>query len=73
MINAGSELKALVASKIESIARSVKDEKDGMPGITLSIGVAFSDRKDPEGTIFEDADKALYRAKEKGRNGFEFY
>ena len=73
MINAGSELKALVASKIESIAKSVKDEKDGMPGITLSIGVAFSDRKDPSGTIFEDADKALYRAKEKGRNGFEFY
>jgi diguanylate cyclase (GGDEF)-like protein len=73
MVNADSSLKELVERKLISIAEMLRDEEDSVPGITLSVGVAFSDREDPQGNIFEDADTALYRVKDNGRNGFEFF
>ncbi len=42
----------------------------GLPGITISIGIA---RANPDSTtegVYAAADAALYRAKEKGRNCF---
>ena len=44
-----------------------------LPTVSLSVGVAFSDRKHPSGTIFEDADKALYVRKYNGKAGCSFY
>ena len=73
MVYADSSLKDLVVEKLENIARMLRDEAGGVPGVTLSIGIAFSDRKDPQGSIYEDADKALYRAKEMGRDTYAFY
>ncbi len=73
MVYADSSLKDLVRSKIENIAAMLRDAAGDVPGVTLSVGVAFSDRKDPQGTIYEDADKALYQAKENGRNTYAFY
>ena len=37
------------------------------PHISLSVGVAFGDLENPRGTIFQDADTALYRMKEVRR------
>ena len=73
MVNTDPSLGPLICTKLSRIADSLREEKDDVPAITLSIGVAFSERKDPQGTIFEDADRALYRAKERGKNTFEFY
>jgi GGDEF domain-containing protein len=47
--------------------------KDDLPPVSLSVGVAFSDRENPKGDIFKDADTALYRVKEAGRKGCEIY
>ncbi len=44
-----------------------------MPKVSLSVGVAFSDRKGPTGTIFQDADQARYDRKEHGKCGCTFY
>ena len=59
MVNADSSLKELVKGKLKRIADELREENDSVPGATLSVGVAFSDREDPQGSIFEDADKAL--------------
>ncbi len=41
--------------------------------VTLVLGVAFTDRANPGESIFKDADKALYKVKQNGRHGCDFY
>lgn len=55
------------------INEKLSKEEDGLPAVSLSVGVAFSDRENPGDTIFKDADKALYEVKEDGRCGCKIY
>lgn len=73
MVHATSEMRPMVETKLESIRSVLKDTGDGLPPITLSIGVAFSDRPDPTDDILKDADAALYMTKERGKDGYSFY
>ncbi len=73
MQHADSSLRGLVENKLASISQRLRSLDNGLPVITLSVGVAFGDRADPDGDIFKDADTALYRVKNRGRNGIEFY
>ena len=73
MTRVNSSMRPLVANKIERANDFLLHPKDDLPPVSLSVGVAFSDRDNPQGDIFTDADTALYRAKEAGRNGYAFY
>ncbi|MBR5731192.1 MAG: GGDEF domain-containing protein, partial [Firmicutes bacterium] len=73
MQHADSSLRGLVENKFDSISQRLRSLDNGLPPITLSVGVAFGDREDPEGNIYKDADKALYIVKERGRDGIEFF
>ena len=61
----------------ESLPEEIRDvqlsTEDGTPAVSLSVGVAFADRENPGESIVKDADKVLYRVKENGRNGCDFY
>lgn len=49
--------------------RSLELDQDGLPGVTISLGVACSpDHGDDSGLILLVADRALYQAKEDGRD-----
>lgn len=73
MVNAGSSLRKLVMNKIEQANVMLQQPTDDLPPTSLSVGVAFGDRENPEGDIFKDADTALYRMKEAGRCGCYIY
>ena len=73
MMHVSSSLKSLVESKIKKISASMGDTSDGLPFNSLSIGVAFADRKNATEDIYVDCDKALYAAKDAGRNTYRFY
>ena len=73
MMNSGSHLRALVQRKIETAQARLRDEENGVPGVTISVGVAFPDRPNPTDDIYQDADTALYKVKNAGRNGLAFY
>ena len=73
MLHVNSAMRPLVEQKIQNIREMLRDGSDGTPVVTLSIGVAFSDRPDPTDDILKDADTALYQVKERGRNGYAFY
>ncbi len=73
MMETGPEMKEEIAAILENVRELLADRSDGMPEITLSVGVAFSDPEDQMGMIYRHADRALYLVKESGRNGYEFY
>ena len=61
------------AEFVRSIVSVADCPKDGLPAISLSVGVAFSDRQDPGESVFKDADHALYYVKQHGKHGCGFY
>lgn len=73
MTDASSEMKSLVKEKLLRISDALQDTSDGVPAVTLSVGVAFNDRDGGTEDIYKDADRALYVVKTHGRNGVEFY
>ena len=59
-----------VFQKLDRINRALADAPEGQEPISLSVGVAFSDRSDPGGDVFEDADIALRRMKQMRRTDY---
>ena len=73
MAPADSSMGDEVKARIEQINVMLQQPSDDLPPTSLSVGVAFSDRPNPEGDIFKDADTALYRVKNAGRCGCAVY
>ena len=69
MTNVDSSMREQVKRKIDQVNVMLQKPKDDLPPTSLSVGVAFADRENPEGDIFKDADTALYHVKEAGRCG----
>jgi diguanylate cyclase (GGDEF)-like protein len=69
MSNVDSSLSETVRRKIQQANVMLQKPTDDLPPTSLSVGVAFADRENPEGDIFKDADTALYRMKQSGRCG----
>ena len=59
-----SPIRSLVFDKVELVNGILQTGDDDILPLSLSVGVAFSDRENPEGDIFQDADTALNRVKE---------
>ena len=73
MAGASSRLTDLVRTKVKEMNDQLSQPEGECPALTLSVGAAFGDRKNPAGDIFRDADAALYNVKEHGRGGCAFY
>ena len=73
MTRASSTMRQLVINKIAKANGILQHPMDGLPKVSLSVGVAFSDRENPTGDIFKDADTALYQMKKAGRGGCAVY
>lgn len=73
MVEMTSDLQYTINDKIGAVNDELSLEEDGLPAVSLSVGVAFSDRENPGESIYKDADKALYYVKEHGRKGCSFY
>ena len=73
MTRVNGSMKQLVLNKMNQANELLKNPKDDLPPVSLSVGIAFADRQNPQGDIFKDADTALYRVKEAGRNGCQVY
>ncbi len=73
MTRVNRDMKPLIAEKVEHINAMLREGTDDLPPVALSIGVAFADRENPRGDIFEDADAALHQLKDMKQNGFAIY
>lgn len=62
----------VIRDKIETINRELKESSTANgPCLSVSVGIAFSD-KGMNNSLFQTADEALYKTKEKGRSGYTF-
>lgn len=73
MVEMTSDLNYTITEKIDYINDELSHPKDGLPAVSLSVGVALTDRKNPGKSQFTDADNALYHTKEHGKCGYSFY
>ncbi len=73
MEDSGSALRDLIATKVQHMNEIMLRPTEGIPAASVSVGVAFGDRKNPTDDIYKDADVALYQAKGNGRNCLVFY
>ena len=73
MIEVSEALSPMVAEKLAALRESLADDSDGLPSVTMSLGVAFSGAADGAVSLFKAADSALYYVKEHGRDASRFY
>ena len=73
MVEMTSDLDYTITEKINEMNRRLSIPDDGLPPVSLSVGVAFTDRKNPGKSQFTAADSALYYTKEHGKHGCTFY
>ena len=73
MLDANSSMRETLQRKIDQANLMLQKPAGDLPPTSLSVGAAFSDRQNPMGDIFKDADTALYRMKESGRCGCVIY
>jgi len=73
MVDMTTDLSYTITEKVEDMNRQLTNPEDGIPAVSLSVGVAFTDRENPGPSLFKDADKALYYTKEHGRDGCCIY
>ena len=73
VIGVTSSFEAIIREKLDRAAKTLRQSEGDVPGVTVSVGCAFSDRLAKNDNILKKADRALYHVKERGRNGFAFY
>ena len=73
VVDSFSMPRRLIESKIGQISAELENTEDGLPPITLSIGIVNG--KDVEDTehIFEKIDTAMYESKKNGKSTYTFY
>lgn len=62
----------ILEQKLKSMNEILQKPTDGLPPVSLSVGVALSDQGFPE-ELYRQADQALYHVKEHGRCGYHIW
>lgn len=73
MTNAHPELQEVIGHKIEKVAAFLRDTSNGLPSVSISVGIAFGDASSTDDGLFKQADEALYETKRRGRDGYTFF
>ena len=73
MVHSTEMQHALIESKIERINSELEKPKDGLPPISISVGIVHGSQAADAATLFEESDEAMYEAKRHGKHGYTFY
>jgi len=72
LVNITRENGEVIHNKVGQINARLQNPDDGLPAVSLSVGVAFS-RSGYQESLYRNADRAMYQVKENGRCGCRFY
>ncbi len=73
MRNTGPAQYDLIRDRVKRINQELTDTSDGLPAITISVGIARGSDAADSTELYEQADRALYETKRNGRCGLTFY
>ena len=73
MLHMNDNMRELVELKVRHINKSLANPSDGLPGISVSVGISFGCNENDLNTAIKHADEALYNMKSAGRNGCSIY
>lgn len=73
MVHSSGMKRSLIESKIEQINSELGDTSDGLPLISVSVGIINGKDITDTSHLFENADEALYESKMKGKHTYTFY
>jgi GGDEF domain-containing protein len=73
MPHVNNDMKQLSREKLERSTAMLVERQGELPPISLSVGVAFADRENPQGDIFHDADQMLQQMKSVKTSGCAIY
>lgn len=63
----------LLRQKIDNINHSLNCWQDGMPPVSISVGICFGEQDIDRKTLLDQADTALYQVKASGKCGCAFF
>ena len=73
LVHATEIQRELIAVKIDKINRELAETDDGLPSVSLSVGIAHGADAAEQEDLFRATDKAMYNAKKKGKRTYTFY
>lgn len=73
MVHSSDIQKNLIINKIDHINKQLQDVKDGLPPITVSVGIVHGSAVANNSNLFQKADEAMYNSKQHGKKTYTFY
>ena len=73
MVHATEMQHNLIAAKIEQINKELTKTEDGLPPVTVSVGIVHGSEVSDTENLFEKSDEAMYQSKHNGKNTYTFY
>ena len=64
---------ALIARKIDSINEELEKGRNGLPSVSISVGITHGSDVDKMEELFKKTDVAMYESKQKGKKTYTFY
>ena len=73
MVHVGDKTRSLIEKKVETINQELSSDRDGLPPMSVSVGVSMGSAHKDAKKRLEEADQAMYLVKKQGRHGCCFY
>lgn len=73
MVHMEKDSEDLIRLKVNLINKKLKNTDDGLPPVTVSIGIAYGMNEDDIDETVKHADEALYKMKKSTKCGCKFY
>ena len=72
MTRASEQQRQFITSRVERINRELGQPADGLPPVSVSVGIAHGKQAKDQSELFDLADRALYETKRRGKRGLTF-
>lgn len=73
MVHTAEVQRQQIVTRIGEVNKELGNTYDGLPPVSISVGIAHGSETADIEELFEKTDAAMYRAKESGKHTYAFY